>query len=204
MIASAVPVSSVGDESFMMAVLCSKCQMPLPAKALNTENVIPCPSCGVSLQVEAFPALLEEEHAVRMDSAPLDREASCFFHPQRKAVIPCDGCGRFLCHLCDLPIDNRHICPRCLEMNRRNRSIRNLENSRILYDQLALYLAILPAFFFLWPTIITAPIVIYLVIRYWKAPAGLVRRTRIVFVAAFTVAVVELAGWTAFFIAVLA
>ena len=39
--------------------------------------------------------------------------------------------------------------------------------------------------------LITAPISIYLVIRYWKAPISLVRRTRIVFIIAFVIAVLS-------------
>ena len=35
-------------------------------------------------------------------ASALDGEASCYFHAHKRAAVPCDGCGRFLCSLCDL------------------------------------------------------------------------------------------------------
>jgi hypothetical protein len=73
-----------------------------------------------------------------------------------------------------------------------------LENHRNLYDAIALYVALLPILFF--PvTLVTAPMAIYLVIRHWSSPGSLVPRTRIRFVAAALIALVQLTGWGCFF-----
>src|SRR4029453_12242931 len=61
----------------------------------------PCPACGTLLEVEVFPAFHRSLPAVAAAEAVLtDEEASCFFHPEKKAVVPCQACGRFLCLLC--------------------------------------------------------------------------------------------------------
>ena len=87
----------------------------------------------------------------------------------------------------------------CLQAGRSKRRIENLENSRILYDSLALNLALWPMVFF-FVTLVTAPAVVYVVLRYWKAPASLLPRTRYRFVLALLAAIVQLAGWVIFFV----
>lgn len=56
-------------------------------------------------------------------------------------------------------------------------------------------LAIVPMFFW-FCTIITAPLVVYLVIRYWKAPSSITGRTKIRLIAALLLAGLQIAGWT--------
>ena len=118
---------------------------------------------------------------------------------QKKAVIPCSACGRFLCALCDVEFNGRHLCPACLETGKRKRKIKNLENHRTLYDTTTLFLAILPMVFCFWVTLLTAPMVLFLVIRYWKAPTSIVPRTKIRFVSAFVIASLQIVGWSVFF-----
>jgi hypothetical protein len=66
-----------------------------------------------------------------------------------------------------------------------------------MYDTIALALAVLPvvtlAFWFL--TIITAPMALFVAIRYWNAPRSLVRRTKIRYVLAMILATLQMAGW---------
>lgn len=89
------------------------------------------------------------------------------------------------------------MCPQCLETGKTKRKIKNLEDQRICYDTIAWLVALVPMLFF-WFTIFTAPIVLFLVIRFWKSPLSIVPRTRIRFVAAFGLAVIQLTGWTLF------
>lgn len=42
--------------------------------------------------------------------------------------------------------------------------------------------------------------VIYVVIRYWKAPQSIVRRTKIRFIIAILIALLEIGGWAALFV----
>lgn len=68
----------------------------------------------------------------------------------------------------------------------------------MLYDNMALYLAVIPMMF-IFPTILTAPAVLFITLRYWKAPASLIPRTKIRFITAFFLAGCQLLGWAVFF-----
>lgn len=70
----------------------------------------------------------------------------------------------------------------------------NLETHRVLYDDIALAIAIIPALF-IWVTIITAPISIYLSLRHWKSPTSIIPRTKIRFIIAIMLSVVQIAAW---------
>src|SRR2546427_10237207 len=141
-------------------VSCTKCQAALLGDLFNLADFTPCPACGARLHIEVFPALFRRFTPGRTGEAILeDTEASCFYHPQKKAVVPCEGCGRFLCALCDCELQGQHFCPACLETGRKKRKIKSLENERTLYDSIALSLAVLPVLitFFIYFTFITAP-----------------------------------------------
>src|SRR5204863_7371489 len=88
--------------------------------------------------------------------------------------------------------------PACLEAGRTKGKIKNLENRRTLYDSVALVLVVLPMVIF-WPgilfTIITAPTAIFVAIRYWNAPPGIVRRTHARHIVAIVLAGLQILGW---------
>lgn len=125
-------------------------------------------------------------------------EASCFYHPEQRAAESCGRCGRFLCALCDLEIGSEHLCPTCFEGGRKSGKLSQVQNRRTLYDSLALSLAILPMI--VWPlTIITAPLVLFISVYYWKKPLSIIPRTRGRFVWAIIFALLQIAGWIVFF-----
>ena len=105
-----------------------------------------------------------------------DEDASCFYHPRKKAVVPCAQCGRFLCALCDLELDGRHLCPGCVSAARAAGGRAALQNglllgNRTLHDKLALAVAALPLIPVFWLfTVLTAPTALVLAIRYWNEP----------------------------------
>lgn len=167
----------------------------------NQPEFAPCPACGVPLQVEVFPSLFRKISAGQSGEAVMvEGESSCFYHPQKKAVLPCDGCGRFLCALCDCVIEGRHFCPACLETGKTKGKIKSLDNERTLYDSLALALALYPMIICFYFTIVTAPMALFVAIRYWKAPQSILRRTKMRFIAAIIISVLQIAGWTTLFI----
>lgn len=125
----------------------------------------------------------------------MDDQASCFYHSQKRAVIPCDHCGRFLCALCDVEFGGRHLCPACLETGKKKGRIVNLDRHRVLYDSVALKIAVFPMIT-VWFTLVTAPIALYLAIRHWKSPTSLVRRTKIRFIFAVALAGLQILAWT--------
>jgi hypothetical protein len=178
-----------------LLLLCPKCQAPLTESVFNRMELTPCPACAAPLQVEIFPALFRRVASGRDGEALMvDGESSCFYHPQKKAVLPCHGCGRFLCALCDCELHGQHFCPACLEVGRKKGKIKSLENERTLYDSIALSLAVLPLLIFYF-TVITAPMALYVAFRYWNAPRSIVHRTKIRYVLAIFFAAVQILGW---------
>jgi hypothetical protein len=158
-----------------------------------------CPSCNAQVGAEVFPAALRDPvaEARQSENVSTPEEASCFYHPAKRAVETCANCGRFMCALCDVELSGEHICPSCLSTGRKKGRIRNLENERVLYGNVALALAILPILT-IWFTIFTAPIAIYMAVRYWKAPQSLVSgggKTKLGI--AFTLGVIQVLAWIA-------
>ena len=174
---------------------CPACRTPLGSGMFNLPELTPCPACRVPSQVEIFPALFRPPARGRDGEALMvEGESSCFYHPQKRAVVPCQGCGRFLCALCDCELHGEHFCPACLEVGRQKGRITRLENQRTLYDGIALSVAIVPLLIFYF-TIVTAPIALYIGIRYWNAPRSIVHRTKIRLVLAILLATLQILGW---------
>src|SRR4051812_10375500 len=99
-------------------VACSNCKCGLPTDNLDGAFHL-CPRCGDWVQAYVFPALRRLQPVTLAESALVEGQSSCFYHPQKLAAIACESCGRFLCALCDVEIGGVHRCPRCLESGRR-------------------------------------------------------------------------------------
>jgi hypothetical protein len=182
-------------------IACTKCNAVLSPELFTAGPQVFCTSCGSRLTAYLFPAL---SHATLLSRPPeavmTDMEAGCFFHPAKKAVVACEGCGRFLCGLCDLDWQGMHLCSTCLETGKKKGKIRTLENSRLLYDHMAISLAVLPVIppivFATWIfTCITAPATIFICLRYWNTPGSLISRTKIRFILALSLALAEIGAW---------
>jgi hypothetical protein len=171
----------------------------LPWELFNTAEPVPCPACGTPTCAAVFPAASEGLRKGQVGDALIDgAEAGCFYHPNRKAVVACEMCGRFLCALCDIELTGRHLCSACISSGRKKGKIRNLGNRRTLHDEIALAVAVVPMLF-VWPTIITAPIAVFLVVKHWKEPLSVIPRTRIRFVLALILAGLQIVAWIALF-----
>jgi hypothetical protein len=181
-------------------VQCPKCHAALPDRIFNQPELSPCPSCEAPVQVEIFPAFFRKIIPGRRgETIMVEGESGCFYHPQKKAVLPCDNCGRFLCALCDCELNGRHFCPSCLEAGKTRGKIKDLENQRTLYDNVALSLALFPLLIFYF-TLITAPMALFVAIRYWTAPGSIVPRTKARFIIAIIAALLQIAGWVIAFV----
>lgn len=176
------------------ALACTKCQSPLSPPA-DAEAQVLCGACGTVLRVHSFPALSHPHLTARLPEGLLaDGEAGCFFHPAKKAVSTCEGCGRFLCPLCEVEWEGARLCPSCLAAGRKKGKIRTLENHRMLYDHLALAVAAAPVLF--WPlTCVTGPAALFLCIRFWKTPGSIVSRSKFRFILALVISLFQIAGW---------
>jgi hypothetical protein len=173
---------------------CFKCSAPFPTELFNA-GPAGCPRCGVPTRIDVFPALFISAVGEAGENLLLENEACCFFHPRKKASVPCASCGRFLCALCDVELSGRHLCPSCIEAGKKKGKMKIMENHRVLHDNIALSLSILPVLFF-WLTIFTAPVAVYFVIRHWKSPSSILPRTKARFAIAFVFASLQIAGWT--------
>jgi hypothetical protein len=168
----------------------------LPATAFNTPAAGRCPSCGTLLQAVVFPALfagLQEGKAG--ETLLVEGQSSCYYHPQKVAVVPCDQCGRFLCTLCELELGDRRVCPSCLESGQRKGKIEHLVRRTVLYDSLALWLSIVPVLMMWFLTFITAPVALFLALRHWGDPPTPLRKTRFRHVLAIVFSSVQIVAW---------
>jgi ribosomal protein S27E len=174
-----------------MAILCGACKFPVSADSWNREAGVRCPGCGHTVQAFVFPAIERTRAGASPEKIAGDSEASCFFHPESRAAVPCAECGRFLCNLCDIELDGRHLCTTCFQSGVSTNKIETLEGQRTMYDTIALALATLPALLF-WPALVSAPAALYVVVRRWKTPLSILPRTRTRYVLAALFALAEI------------
>jgi hypothetical protein len=185
-------------------IQCPKCRKLLVEEWIyNSPAPLRCPGCADPLQIEVYPAFFRRPTVLPEEVAsPIEGDSTCFYHGSRKALLPCDSCGRFLCGLCDCELNGQHLCPRCLEAGQAKGKIRNLDSSRKKWDSIALGLAVLPAAtLVLWVfTLVTAPMALFIAIRFWNAPRSIFHRTKIRLVIAIVVSVAEILGWITLFV----
>jgi hypothetical protein len=157
-------------------------------------------------QVYLLPAIDRDVTA----NAPVARaaggdESLCFFHPGSAAEKACDHCGRFLCAICATPWLGGLLCPECITSAvakgkesfadpKQDEGADSLPTRRVLYDTLALQFALVPMLIFSF-TIFTAPVALYIALRYWSRPRSLIPRTRTRAVFAVLIASAQLIGW---------
>ncbi len=170
---------------------CTLCGRPVRDDALNRNEFTACHSCKVGLQVTVFPAIVTQQRlGQQAEKLVIDDEASCFFHADKRAVVPCDVCGRFLCSLCDIPIADRHVCPACIQADAAKgqaaQTAMPTENERRTYGALAMLLAIIPL------GGITQMISLYYCIRYWAKPTSVMQNTRLRYVLAAIISLLVL------------
>src|SRR5258706_3513950 len=123
------------------AICCAVCSWPFDAELWNRAGAVRCPSCGSPVQVAVFPAVERTGAGTLPEKLGAESEASCFYHPFSRAVVPCDQCGRFLCSLCDLDIDGRHLCPACLLPGPGAQRTALIDPRRTMYDTVVLLVA---------------------------------------------------------------
>jgi len=177
---------------------CPACMAPLPAAAVGTPGFENCPDCRTPLRVRLFPAAFRpRETASGAVAAPA--EATCFFHETKRATVPCDGCGRFLCALCDLEVGSQHLCPQCAAKRLEDPAEDRFVRQRTLWDSAALALAVYPPLLCFYPGILGAPAALFLAIRHWRSPGSLLPRTRARFVLAIVISSAQILFWISMF-----
>jgi hypothetical protein len=171
---------------------CPNCRRSVPEVYWQGVDVVRCPACAGEFEQLRFPALAASR---RVDRAAVlaAGEANCYFHAQNRAEAACDGCGRYVCAVCRVTFAGQQLCPSCLEARADRRKLP--ENHRVLYDHIALLLAVMPLI--MWPfTLLTAPAALGLCFYSWKKPGSLVpNRRKVRLVVAGVLAVIEVGGW---------
>jgi hypothetical protein len=176
-------------------IRCPECKTPVRDSELNRHRPYRCSGCDSGLEVEVFPAYFRKTApGQQAELIFVEGETACFYHAGKKAVIPCQACGRFLCGLCDCDLNGEHFCPLCLETGKEKGRILSIENSRVRYDMMALLLATLPLLIFYF-TFLTAPAALFVAIRYWNTPRSLIQTSRVRLVVAIVLATMQTVGW---------
>jgi len=177
-------------------VLCPKCRRALPDALFNRGGFAPCPNCGCEVRCEVFPALFAGPRIGRPGELLVDAShAGCFFHPEKKAAVACDSCGRFLCALCDLDFSGRHICPSCLAAGRKKGALGNLDHFRLSWSGVALMLSTIPLLAYL-ITCVTAPAAIVVALIGLRKPPSLTGRRRVITLGlALLFSISEIVAW---------
>jgi hypothetical protein len=175
---------------------CPSCRSVLLEALPPLGNPRPCPYCEKPLEGLVFTAFHRPISTGKAAEAVVTvEEAACFYHPQSRATVPCDICGRFLCSLCDVEMHGQHVCPPCLNSGRKKQKISNVDGDRILYGGIAFLVAVVPLFSVYFLTFITAPLAIFVAIFGWRKPRSLVGTGNIRFYVAILIALVQIAVW---------
>ena len=187
---------------------CPNCDASIPKHHINTGQLHPCPGCRSYLRTEGFNALLiEDQKDISAEDLFDDHQTECFFHPGKKAVAPCESCGRMLCSLCQVELNGQHICLNCLKIGKEKQKISTLQDSRVLFDSVALNLVIWPLTIILLPffyfTIITAPAAVYFSIRHLRTPSHVLPKKYAKAIIALILAIGQIVAWVIFFISLI-
>jgi len=177
------------------SLTCPNCGTPFPLAESEAANLEHCPKCARQTKVFMFPALERPfTGGTAAEAVMLEGEATCFYHAQKRAQVPCDACGRFLCALCDLEFNGQHLCPQCLEAGAKKGKLHSLERQRTRWDQIVISLLVLPLVLCWILLPLTSLVTIVLVIWKWNAPPSLVANTRLRLIVGTVLALVELLG----------
>ncbi|MBD3420646.1 MAG: hypothetical protein GF398_11065 [Chitinivibrionales bacterium] len=179
-------------------LICPACQAPFDHTLAEITTDYECRQCSTRMQVTVFPAFYRKPQVVSAQKVvEASQEAACYHHADKRAVVACDSCGKFLCSLCEIEIDKHRLCPDCLSREKMDGDNKNLQTGNVLYDKIALVLALYPLLliFAAYFTVITAPIALFITLRYWKKQRSIVPRSSIRFAIAFLLSVLEIIGW---------
>ena len=175
---------------------CPICRADLHGEVSPPGHAKACLSCKRPVEGLIFPAYYRPPALGKQAEILVAAEdAGCFYHPQSRAQVPCDICGRFLCALCDVELQGEHLCPACVNSGRKKKQIRNLDNERILYGGMASLIAFLPILL-CWPlTMVTGPLSVSVAIYGWRKPQSLTGSGRGGSVVAIVFGLLQTVGW---------
>ena len=147
-----------------------------------------CPVCRREVSVTAFPRLFREWAIAEAADPAREGEASCSFFPAERAEKVCDECGCFLSDRAAVSWAGRDLCLPCLHRLREVEKDSGYIGRTRLQDKRALALVT-----WLAPlSLFTAPLALYLLLRYRGRPEGFVPRSHLTWWIAFSLAIMWL------------
>lgn len=178
--------------------------MPLPevgVAGVDHANVR-CRNCSRVTTLSILPALTASAMPVPPplagEDAPGPGEAACFYNPSRRATQECSHCGVLISDPWAARWGGQTVCLKCLEHLRSKGKDSRFEGSRMLWDNLALVLALVPFTFILWwAFFITAPAAIFISLYHWNSPRSMVPRGRWRLVLALILSLLQVGGLVA-------
>ncbi len=179
---------------------CPKCKIalwPVPQQSGDER----CDRCKERVEVRIFPAYHRAPEASRATAVVDAGEASCFYHPDKRAVAVCVSCGRFLCGHCACDWQGDTYCLSCLHALR-DGGDKRLVSHVTHKDSVAFALALFTPLSLvgLYITFITAPAALFLAIRSLRGPTpGLLPRSRTRAIIALVLALLQIFGWVLLF-----
>ncbi len=123
-----------------------------------------CPVCSSQISMAVFPRFFREEPEMINDRIASEDEAICSFHGELKAEKVCDECGCLMSLRASVNWGDRDYCLPCLYQLREEKKSASFVAQAKLHDNLALALVtwLAPFSFF------TAPVALFLLLRYRK------------------------------------
>ena len=156
---------SVIDRRHNKNAVCPRCNWEQPGVAVGVPGEHKCRYCGTVFEESIFPAVLNEFSPVAVQDAEIGSgEARCYFHDGRVAAVVCDGCGVYLCPLCDLNIADGHYCSNCLTKIKNEST--DLLNRVLFVDTLLLWFSVLSTMI-IYLTFIFDIAIIIMCFRFW-------------------------------------
>ncbi len=179
---------------------CPVCRAPLATDSLAPDRAASCPQCLSPWTGAVFPAFRNQEPTGAGNAAiAAEGDAVCFFHPQNRAALSCERCGRFICAVCDLEVGARHICPTCLSSGLDGEKLPEVVPWRFLWSDAALLAGLIPILIGIavYPVFIfSGPVAIFLALFGWRKPGSLTRgRRRWAAVVGIVLGVLQIAIW---------
>ena len=174
---------------------CPSCGERLPLETDSLSAPTYCAQCDSPVLMRLYPAFQRQEAVgVVGKRLVMEDESSCFFHETKRAEAVCDGCGRYLCSLCETPFAKKILCPECLERAEDEGELDELVTKGFRHGSVALLLAFGPIL--MWPlTCISAPVAIGYSIKCWNKKGSLVHAPKPAFVVASLIAAVQIGLW---------
>lgn len=182
--------------AMMTTIRCTACGYQIPVGIFASSREGACPLCRRPVQAVLLPSLKQAAPRSGPPSLPEEPgpgEAACFYNPKRRAARTCSHCGVFVSEGWSARWGPDYVCLKCLDDLRTRRKDPKFEVRRVLWDNVALGVALLPflaclplmllgplgVYFMIIPllsSVITAPLAFGLSIYAWKKPRSMVPR----------------------------